>query len=106
MRQIFCILLLSGLVWAADKPADPKLPEVSELRILNSYEKALLARQQFDAAQKMMNDFTNNYLQTCATELKAGGFPEGTSCSPNVETGKVTTVAPPKPPDKTPDKKP
>jgi hypothetical protein len=90
----------------------PKLSEVSELRILTAFQKALIAQQDFKLAQQTMNEQVNYYNQICANELKTGGFSEGTRCAPDVNTGKVTTVPPPVPPKeskkeepKPPDKK-
>jgi hypothetical protein len=111
MKVLSVLLLLGPLAWAGDqKPSDPpkSLPEVGELRVLSAYQKALIAQQDFKLAQQTMNEQVNLYNQICASELQKNGFPEGTRCAPDVNAGKVATIAPPEPPkeSKQPEPKP
>lgn len=54
-----------------DSSSNPKLSEISELRLVVSYQKALMLKAPFDAA-------ADAYSKLAESERKAAGLPEGT----------------------------
>jgi hypothetical protein len=90
-----CVLALC-LAFGEDKLSAPQFSELGEAHILIAYQKALIAQTEAQTAQQNAANLANAYVAECAKEVKAAGMPEGTQCQPNVATGKVTTVAPPK----------
>lgn len=95
----FSILLFVAVALAADKP----LPEVSNLKLVNQYQVAVIAQQSLQAAQAAVQQnqaaltkAVADYHALEAVEAKANGYPEGTTFTVDTTAGKATPVLPPK----------
>lgn len=91
MRKL-AVFVLIAVAFAAEKP----LPEVSNLRLVNTYQSAIIAQAQFMQAQTVLNQALLEYHATEAAEAKANGLPEGTTFSVDLVTKKATAVLPKK----------
>ena len=83
--------------------APDSLPDLSALRILVAYQKALLLQAPFQQAQDAFNKGVANYNAVQEEERKANKLPEGTTFQVDVNTQTVKIVLPaPKPPEQKP----
>jgi hypothetical protein len=89
-------------------PVPPKsqLSEVSRLRVLAAYQKAIIAQVGTQAAQQKMNEAVQEYQKAADEAVEENKLPKGTRLNVNVDTGEVTTIAPPPEPVKPEAKKP
>ena len=94
-KLLFALLLLCAVAAVLSRAqATPEVPEVLRLRIVVSYQKALLAQmqeQQFHAVEKQTHDEFNAAMAAAAKELK---LPEGTTFNVDVASGQVVPVLP------------
>jgi len=93
MKRIAVVLLVT--LAFAQKP----LPEVSNLRLVNSYQSAIILQAQFMQAQAALNQALVEYHAVEAAEAKANGLPEGTTFTVDLVTKKATAVLPKKEPE-------
>lgn len=102
------------VVFAADAP---KFSELSKFRLLSSYKDAVIANQQLAQAQAAVQASQDQLNRNVAAfhalekeEVKAAGFPEGTTVNVDIQKGEVTAVLPraeeKKPAEKPAEKKP
>lgn len=87
---IFCF----GLIVFASEAAKPQLPEVSKLRLVASYQHAVIAQVNAQAAQKTMNDAIAAYNALVQKEITDNKFPAGTSFQINVDSQEVLIILP------------
>lgn len=106
---LVALVMLFNVVFAADAP---KFSEMSKLKLLSSYKDAVIANQQLagsqaavQAAQTQLNQSVAAFHALEKEEVKAGGFPEGTTVNVDIQKQEVTAVLP-KAEEKPAEKKP
>src|SRR5882762_2214415 len=91
MKTVIAILLLAANLQAADTP---KFNEVSKLRLVAAYQKAVIESVKLQSAQKSASDAVNAFNAMCESETKTAGLPKGTNCQVNLDTQEVSAVLP------------
>ena len=92
MKQVLVtVFLLCIFAVAADAP---KFSEISKLKLVNAYQKAIIAQVNFQNAQKQAQDAVASFNALCEAETKTAGLAQGTQCQVNMDTQEVTAVAP------------
>lgn len=103
-RTVGIFFILVSLASAADAP---KLPEVSKLRLLAAYQKAVIAQKASQDAQAQLQAAINAFNVLAEKEIAENKLQKGSSFQVNVDSGEVTVIPPPpeKPTDPTAPKK-
>jgi hypothetical protein len=87
----FAIVLIAS---EATKPSPTLSPE-AKWHLIASYQRAVIAQQQAQAAQKAMNDAIADYTALTAATIKDARLPAGTTLQVTPDMQDVTVVAPP-----------
>jgi predicted Zn-dependent protease len=92
-------LLSLGTILMASEAAKPvpALTAEAKWHVIASYQKAVIAQQQAQAAQKAMNDAIADYNALVVATVKESRLPAGTTLQVTPDMQDVTVVAPPAP---------
>lgn len=92
--SIVGLIIIVGVLAAATEPS-PVLPEVSKLRLLVAYEKAMVKQKEAQEAQVALQNAIAAFNQTAEKEVAENKLAKGTTFRVNIDTGEVQVVPPP-----------
>ena len=96
MRKVitmWAVLLLAAILLMAQAP--PTLTENEELKLVNTYQAAIIAQVDYQTAKQRVEKATNAYSAVVAKVREDHKWSDATTFEINAETGKVTVHLPP-----------
>lgn len=107
--SLLLFTLLSGVLCFAGSPApkisepgSAELSELSKLRLLSAYQKALLTQVPFQQAKEALDKAVAAFNEAAAVAVKENKLPDGTTFQVDINAQDVKIVPPPPKPAEAP----
>ncbi len=91
-------LLTGGFIFSQSSPQKTVTNELTKLKLLNSYKTALIAQQNFNAAQAAAQRALAEWNAVSEQAIKDERLAKGTTFQPNIDKEEVVIIPPKTPP--------